>query len=132
MGDVSTDTADRPFLVLAWARDDVALRAALGAASSHYLLQTVRDGRLAEAFDAMTINTPRRPSDDPLHQLTGQERRILDLIGEGLTNREISLRLRIAEKTVKNYVTSLLAKLGLRRRAQAAAYIARRQAAHTA
>jgi two-component system, NarL family, response regulator DevR len=129
---VTTDVRDRPFLVLAWARDDAALRAALGSASSHYLVQTVRDGRLDEAFDAMTTNTPHRRVDDPLNVLTGQERRILDLIGEGLTNREISVRLRIAEKTVKNYVTSLLAKLGLQRRAQAAAYIARRQATHTA
>lgn len=58
-------------------------------------------------------------------RLTEQERRILELIGEGLTNRAIGERLHLAEKTVKNYVSGLLAKLGMERRAQAAAYVAR-------
>ena len=58
--------------------------------------------------------------------LTDQERRVLDLLGEGLTNRQIAERLSLAEKTVKNYVASLLSKLGMRRRSQAAAYVARR------
>jgi two-component system, NarL family, response regulator DevR len=66
---------------------------------------------------------------DPLAALTDQERRILDLIGEGLTNRQIGERLHLAEKTVKNYVSSLLAKLGMERRTQAAAYVARQQGA---
>jgi two-component system response regulator DevR len=66
---------------------------------------------------------------DPLAELTDQERRILDLIGEGLTNRQIGERLHLAEKTVKNYVSSLLAKLGMERRTQAAAYVARQQGA---
>ena len=57
--------------------------------------------------------------------LTGQERRILELIGEGLTNRQIGERLFLAEKTVKNYVSGLFAKLGMERRTQAAAYAAR-------
>ena len=62
---------------------------------------------------------------DPLAALTDQERRILALIGEGLTNRQIGDRLFLAEKTVKNYVSALFAKLGMQRRAQAAAYAAR-------
>jgi DNA-binding NarL/FixJ family response regulator len=62
---------------------------------------------------------------DPLAGLTEQERRILELIGEGLTNRQIGERLFLAEKTVKNYVSALFAKLGMERRAQAAAYAAR-------
>ncbi|WP_433890963.1 response regulator [Streptomyces sp. CA-111067] len=66
---------------------------------------------------------------DPLAELTDQERRILDLIGEGLTNRQIGERLHLAEKTVKNYVSSLLSKLGMERRTQAAAYVARQQGA---
>ena len=57
---------------------------------------------------------------DPLEQLSDQERRILALIGEGLTNREIAARLFLAEKTVKNYVSNVLAKLGLQRRTQVA------------
>src|SRR5690606_6777476 len=60
------------------------------------------------------------PQEASLAQLTEQERRILALIAEGLTNRQIGERLHLAEKTVKNYVSSLLAKLGLERRTQAA------------
>jgi DNA-binding NarL/FixJ family response regulator len=62
---------------------------------------------------------------DPLEGLTGQERKILELIGEGLTNRQIGERLYLAEKTVKNYVSALFQKLGMERRTQAAAYAAR-------
>ena len=62
---------------------------------------------------------------DPLAELTVQERRILELIGEGLTNRQIGERMYLAEKTVKNYVSALFAKLGMERRTQAAAYAAR-------
>ena len=65
---------------------------------------------------------PRRRT--PLAGLTGQERRILDLIGEGLTNRRIGERMFLAEKTVKNYVSGLFQKLGMERRTQAAAYAA--------
>jgi DNA-binding NarL/FixJ family response regulator len=61
---------------------------------------------------------------DPLDGLTGQERRILELIGEGLTNRQIGERMHLAEKTVKNYVSVLFQKLGMERRTQAAAYAA--------
>ncbi len=56
--------------------------------------------------------------------LTGQERRILELIGEGLTNRQIGERMHLAEKTVKNYTSVLFQKLGMKRRTQAAAYAA--------
>jgi DNA-binding NarL/FixJ family response regulator len=61
---------------------------------------------------------------DPLAELTPQERQILDLIGEGLTNRQIGERLYLAEKTVKNYVSALLSKLDLKRRTQAAVLVA--------
>ncbi len=61
---------------------------------------------------------------DPLAGLTGQERRILELIGEGLTNRQIGEQMFLAEKTVKNYVSALFQKLGMERRTQAAAYAA--------
>jgi DNA-binding NarL/FixJ family response regulator len=62
---------------------------------------------------------------DPLAHLTPQERRILEYITEGMTNREIAEQMFLAEKTVKNYVSNLLSKLGMARRAQAAVYAAR-------
>jgi DNA-binding NarL/FixJ family response regulator len=67
----------------------------------------------------------RQERKDPLQALTDQERQILLLIGEGLTNRQIGERMFLAEKTVKNYVSNLFAKLGMHRRTQAAAYAAR-------
>lgn len=63
----------------------------------------------------------------PEQKLTVQERRVLELVGEGLTNRQIAGRLHLAEKTVKNYVSSLLSKLGMEHRTQAALYAARRR-----
>ena len=66
------------------------------------------------------------PAEDPaLAPLTSQERRTLELIGQGMTNRQISEEMFLAEKTVKNYVSSLLAKLGLERRTQAAVFAAK-------
>jgi two-component system, NarL family, response regulator DevR len=62
---------------------------------------------------------------DPLSALTDQEKKVLDLVGEGLTNRQIAERMFLAEKTAKNYVSSLLTKLGMQRRSQAAAFVAR-------
>ena len=67
----------------------------------------------------------RVASEDPAAALTGQERRVLELVGQGLTNRQIAERMCLAEKTAKNYVSSLLAKLGMHRRAEAAAFAAR-------
>ena len=63
--------------------------------------------------------------DERLARLTDQERKILDLIAEGLTNRQIAERIFLAEKTVKNYVSNLLAKLGMERRTEAAVFAAR-------
>jgi two-component system response regulator DevR len=63
--------------------------------------------------------------DERLARLTEQERKILDLIAEGLTNRQIGERMFLAEKTVKNYVSNLLAKLGMERRTEAAVFAAR-------
>ncbi len=62
---------------------------------------------------------------DPMASLSDQERRVLALVAEGLTNRQIAGRMFLAEKTVKNYVSAVLAKLGMQRRSQAAAYAAR-------
>ena len=66
----------------------------------------------------------RGPASDPLAHLTEQEHRVLDLIAEGLTNREIAQRLYLSEKTVRNYVSSVLKKLGMKHRTQAALYAA--------
>jgi len=63
--------------------------------------------------------------DERLDRLSDQEHRVLDLVAEGLTNRQIADRLYLAEKTVKNYVSSMLSKLGMDRRSEAAAYAAR-------
>jgi DNA-binding NarL/FixJ family response regulator len=61
--------------------------------------------------------------DPRMNQLTVQERRVLELVGEGLSNRQIGERMRLAEKTVKNYVSSMLAKLGFESRTQAAVFV---------
>jgi DNA-binding NarL/FixJ family response regulator len=71
----------------------------------------------------------RQTRKDPLSTLSDQERQILELIGEGLTNRQIGERLFLAEKTVKNYVSNLFTKLDMRRRTQAAAFVAQLKAA---
>ncbi|MBD2897893.1 DNA-binding transcriptional activator DevR/DosR [Actinomadura sp. RB99] len=70
----------------------------------------------------------RQEKQDPLKDLTDQERHILELIGEGLTNRQIGERLFLAEKTVKNYISSIFTKLGMSRRTQAAALAAQLKA----
>ena len=81
------------------------------------------DPRAASQLIARLRDQPGRH--DPLAGLSAQERRILELIGEGLTNRQIGERMVLAEKTVKNYVSALFAKLGMHRRTQAAAYAVR-------
>ena len=65
------------------------------------------------------------PYDDELAQLTQQERKILLLVAEGKTNKEIAAEVFLSDKTVKNYVSSILSKLNLQRRAQAAAFVAK-------
>jgi DNA-binding NarL/FixJ family response regulator len=128
-------------LMLTSYTDDEALFAAVRAGAAGFLLKEVSQLDLVAAVrkvaaggtlldPRMTAAVLRRlrggPGADPRHAtLNERERRILDLIGEGLTNRQIGARLHLAEKTVKNHVTVLLRKLGLQRRAEAAAYAAR-------
>ncbi|WP_229052729.1 response regulator transcription factor [Aeromicrobium sp. Leaf350] len=122
-------------LILTSYDDDDALFAAIIAGAAGYVLKQVRGNDLVDAVrrvadgqslldPAITMQVLERirngHSDDPLARLTAQERRILDLIGEGMTNRQIAEAMSLAEKTVKNYVSQLLAKLGLERRTQAA------------
>jgi len=121
--------------------DDEALFDAIMAGAAGYVLKQIRGTDLVGAVRAVATGQSlldpkaaskvmRRMRDqtahaDPLAGLTGQERRILELIGEGLTNRQIGEQMFLAEKTVKNYVSALFAKLGMERRTQAAAYAAR-------
>jgi DNA-binding NarL/FixJ family response regulator len=123
--------------------DDEALFDAIMAGAAGYVLKQIRGTDLVGAVRTLAAGgslldpeaasrVMRRMRDqavrrDPLSELTGQERRILELIGEGLTNRQIGERMFLAEKTVKNYVSAVFAKLGMERRTQAAAYAARLQ-----
>jgi len=85
------------------------------------VLERLRHGRP----DAAHESADTAPGDQRAAMLTAREQLILELIGEGLTNRQIGIRLHLAEKTVKNNVTTLLRKLGFSRRTEAAAYAAR-------
>ncbi|MFE5864413.1 response regulator [Streptomyces virginiae] len=133
-------------LMLTSFADDEALFDAIMAGASGYVLKAIRGNELLSAVrDVAAGKSLLHPiatarvlerlrdggrtgrGDDRLANLTEQERKILDLIGEGLTNRVIGERLHLAEKTIKNYVSSLLSKLGMERRSQAAAYVARLQ-----
>jgi DNA-binding NarL/FixJ family response regulator len=121
--------------------DDEALFAAIMAGASGYVLKQIGSSDLVDAVrrvaagqslldPAVTtkvLDRLRHGQDEPseLTQLTERERQILELIAEGLTNRQIGTRLHLAEKTVKNYVSSLLAKLGFERRTQAAVLAAK-------
>ncbi|WP_217617333.1 response regulator transcription factor, partial [Cellulomonas sp. GbtcB1] len=78
-------------------------------------------------LDQRTVTRRRAGHEDPTENLTPCELKVLDLIGDGLSNREIAVRLGVAEKTVKNHITSLLAKMGLQRRSQVAAWVAARR-----
>jgi DNA-binding NarL/FixJ family response regulator len=128
-------------LILTSYEDDEALFAAIMAGASGYVLKQIHGTDLVDAIrrvaagqslldPAVTARVlerirkgPEQP--DELKDLTDQERKILLHVAEGLTNREIAERMFLAEKTVKNYVSSLLAKLGLERRTQAAVLASR-------
>jgi DNA-binding NarL/FixJ family response regulator len=92
-------------------------------------VRSVAEGRSALGPEAaqrvMALLRDKAETADPLAALSSQEKRVLELIGEGLTNREIAERMFLSEKTVKNYVSSLLTKLGMSRRSQVAALAAR-------
>ena len=85
--------------------------------------RSLLDNRAAAALMAKLRDDAERS--DPLSALTPQERALLDLLGEGLTNKQIAARMFLAEKTVKNYVSRLLAKLGMERRTQAAVFVSK-------
>ena len=125
-------------LILTSHDDDEALFSAVMAGASGYLLKQIRGTSLVEGIrrvaagqslmdPAVTGRLLARlrdgvPADPRVEALTAREREILQLIAQGLTNRQIGERLFLAEKTVKNYVSALLSKLGMQRRTQAAVY----------
>jgi len=130
-------------LMLTSFADDEALFASIMAGASGYVLKQVRSGELLRAIRAVgagqslldpavtkaVLDRLRKGKhlmrDEKLARLSPQEERILTLIAEGKTNREVGEELHLAEKTVKNYVSSILSKLEVARRAEAAAYLAR-------
>ena len=138
--------ANRPetkVLMLTSFADDEALFSSIMAGASGYVLKQVKSGDLLRAIRAVgagdslldpsvtnaVLDRLRRGKhlmkDEKLARLSPQEERILQLIAEGWTNRQIGDELHLAEKTVKNYVSSILSKLEVARRAEAAAYLAR-------
>ncbi len=125
--------------------DDEALFGSIMAGAAGYLLKQIRGQALAEAIDrvaageslldpsvtAKVLERMRRLAAgeaDELAVLSPQERKILALIAEGKTNKEIAQEVFLSDKTVKNYVSSILSKLNLRRRSEAAAFMAERRA----
>jgi two-component system response regulator DevR len=129
--------------------DEEAVLSAIIAGASGYLLKQIRARDLVAALDTVgrgeslldpgvTENVLERirrmasgADTDELSALTAQERKILTLVAEGQTNKEIAAAVFLSDKTVKNYVSSILSKLNLERRAQAAAFVAKHRGGHT-
>ena len=128
-------------LMLTSFSDDEALFQAIMAGAAGYLLKQIKGPDIVDAIKrvatgqslldpavtARVLERLRTPpaEDERLAALTDQERRVLELIAEGMTNRQIGEQLHLAEKTIKNYVSNLLGKLGMERRTQAAVYAAK-------
>lgn len=137
--EIRSDHPDVACLILTSFDDDQAIIDAAMAGASGFVLKQIRGNELIESMrkvargaqllDAastrMAMQRLSRDEVGPLADLTDQERRVFELIGAGLSNREIGEELYLAEKTVKNYVTGVLAKLGMARRTEAAALAAR-------
>ena len=141
--EIRAEMPDTRVVMLTSYPDEDAVLSAIIAGASGYLLKQVRGRDLIAALEAVgrgeslldpavtgrvlervrRIATADQP--DELAQLTSQERKILLLVAEGKTNKEIAAEVFLSDKTVKNYVSSILAKLNLERRAQAAAYMAK-------
>jgi len=139
--------AERPetkvLMLTSYAHEDAVL-ASIMAGASGYLLKETRSQALIDAVQRVArgeslldpavtqkvlerLRAGKADKDSELSLLSEQERKILDLIAEGKTNKEIAQEVFLSDKTVKNYVSSILSKLGLRRRSEAAAFIARRR-----
>jgi DNA-binding NarL/FixJ family response regulator len=139
--EIRSTSEDVACVMLTSFSDDEALLQAIMAGASGYLLKQLRGTDIVDAVRKVATGgslldpaTAKRAADrlrhppeqdERLARLTGQERKILALIADGLTNRQIGNELHLAEKTVKNYVSNLLAKLGMERRTQAAVFAAK-------
>jgi two-component system response regulator DevR len=136
--DLRSANPDIHCLILTSYDDDEALFAAVMAGAAGYLLKEIRGSSLVDAVRQVaagrSLMDPKvtgrllarlrdgEPEDKRIQALTGRDREILALITDGLTNRQIGEHLHLAEKTIKNYVSSLLAKLNMQRRTQAAVF----------
>jgi two-component system response regulator DevR len=127
-------------LILTSYDDEQAIRGAVLAGASGYILKQIRSDDLLAGIrkaaageslfepgvrERIIAGLSKAPTDPRLDALSAQEKKVLTLIGQGMTNRQIGEELFLAEKTVKNYVSSILAKLGCERRTQAAVYVTR-------
>jgi DNA-binding NarL/FixJ family response regulator len=137
--DIRSQYPDVKCLMLTSFEDDQALVEASLAGAAGYVLKQVQGGDLLEAIrmvadgrvlldratTRLALRRLRESGEATVGELPPQERRVFELIGDGLSNREIAEEMILAEKTIKNYVTSLLQKLGMQRRTEAAAFAAR-------
>ncbi len=141
--EIRSEYPDIKVVMLTSYPDEEAVLSAIIAGASGYLLKQVRGRDLVNALEAVgrgdslldpavterVLERVRRVASggdrDDLADLTAQERKILMLVADGKTNKEIAAEVFLSDKTVKNYVSSILAKLNLQRRAQAAAFVAR-------
>ncbi len=143
--DIRSANPDIAVLMLTSFSDDQALFDSIMAGAAGYLLKQVRGQELIDSVRRVgagesildpgvtarvldRIRNPEADKDPKLARLTPTEERILGMIAEGMTNGQIAERIHLAEKTVKNYVSAILSKLEVARRAEAAAYLADRRA----
>lgn len=146
--EIRSDRPQTKVIMLTSYADDEAVYGSIMAGASGYLLKQTRGQNLAEAIERVAAGESlldpgvtdkvlarmrqlAAGETDELASLSPQERRILGLIAEGKTNKEIADEVFLSDKTVKNYVSSILSKLNLRRRSEAAAFIAGRRAKTT-
>jgi DNA-binding NarL/FixJ family response regulator len=145
---IRDERPDAQVIMLTSFSDDEALFSSIMAGAAGFVLKQIRGRDLIDAIRTVAAGKSLLDPDvtkrvlerlrkakiddrDPkLARLSAQEERILDMIGEGLTNREIAGRIHLSDKTVKNYVSAILQKLEVARRAEAASYVARARAAH--
>lgn len=145
--EIRSENPDQQIIMLTSFSDDEALFNSIMAGAAGFVLKQIRGRDLIDAIKKVgagqslldaevtkrVLERLRRSKfddkDPKLSRLSPQEERILDMIGEGLTNREIAERINLSDKTVKNYVSTILQKLEVARRAEAASYVARAKAA---
>jgi DNA-binding NarL/FixJ family response regulator len=143
---IRDERPDAQIIMLTSFSDDEALFSSIMAGAAGFVLKQIRGSDLVDAIRTVAsgkslldpdvtkrvlerLRKAKFDDKDPkLSRLSAQEERILDMIGEGMTNREIAGRIHLSDKTVKNYVSTILQKLEVARRAEAASYVARAKA----